>query len=234
MDKNVIHRMEGKARGVLKALQGAAGRLDKWIRLRLTRDRLVRLAGYAGLAALLTTLGLASHAYRHRETTWVEAAATPVPAMVLATPEPTPEATVAPVQFVWPVEGEIIRECSVDEPIWSSAMGQWQTHPALDILARPGEAVVACTDGVVSDAWQDPVWGYVITIEHPDGGMSTYANLNTLNLVNVGDRVSAGQVISSVGNSAACESDLTWHLHFSFAIDGNPVNYADFMDAHAR
>ena len=234
MEKNSwVKQTMCAVRNAVKSIRGTALKADGWIRARLTRDRLVRLVGYMGLIALLTALGLASHAYRHRGTAWVEATATPAPAMAVTTPEPSPEPTAAPQVFVWPVEGEIIRECAIDEPIWSSAMGQWQTHPAIDIRSAAGEAVVACADGVVSDAWQDPVWGNVITIEHPDGGVSTYANLNTLNLVNVGESVSAGQVISAVGNSAACESDLPWHVHFSYAVDGNPVNYFNFMAGFA-
>ena len=77
--------------------------------------------------------------------------------------------------------------------MWSETLGQWQTHPAIDIAAEAGEAVCACAEGVVSDAWEDALWGKVIQIEHPEGYVSTYANLSTLKLVKVGDAVTAGR-----------------------------------------
>ena len=85
------------------------------------------------------------------------------------------------------VGGEIVAEYSPDAPVWSETLGQWQTHPALDIAGSPGEAVYACRDGVVSEAWKDRLWGNVILVEHDDGYQSTYAGLNTLNMVAIGD-----------------------------------------------
>ena len=41
---------------------------------------------------------------------------------------------------------EILAEYAPDAPVWSETLGQWQTHPALDIAGSPGEAVYACRD----------------------------------------------------------------------------------------
>ena len=38
--------------------------------------------------------------------------------------------------------------------------------------------------------------------------------------------MTAGEVISSVGQSADCESGMPWHLHFSIERYGEPVNFA--------
>ena len=37
--------------------------------------------------------------------------------------------------------------------------------------------------------------------------------------------MTAGQVISSVGNSSACESEMPWHLHFEMISEGEPVDF---------
>jgi murein DD-endopeptidase MepM/ murein hydrolase activator NlpD len=77
----------------------------------------------------------------------------------------------------------------------------------------------------VSEAWKDRLWGNVILVEHDDGYQSTYAGLNTLNMVAEGDAVGMGQVIGSVGQSASCEAERGWHLHFELTRDGEPVDF---------
>lgn len=223
--------LDGRARAMSAALWARA---KGW----LTRERAARLGWYAALAALLVALGSASYAYRNRGASGMGTGGeTPLAAMAVGTAEPfelpapavTPEPTPEPLWFVWPVEGEIVGEYAPDALVWSRTLGQWQTHPAIDIAAAAGEAVAACADGVVADAYSDALWGNVIEIEHRDGYRSVYANLNTLNLVAPGDPVVAGQVISAVGRSAACESDMLWHLHFALTRDGVDVNFEDFM-----
>lgn len=206
-------------------------RMVKWF----TAARLKRLGWYGALAALLVILGTASYGYRARRE---REAASPDPgdvaAMAAATPRPmealfvlpTPSAapTPEPLVFTWPIQGEIIGEYAADALVWSETLGQWQSHPGIDIAAQAGEAVAACADGTVTEAWEDPQWGYVIQIDHGQGCVSTYANLNTLNMVTPGDTVQAGDIIAAVGDSADCESAMPWHLHFAVSREGEPVD----------
>lgn len=204
------------------------------VKVWFTRERLARLGWYGALAALLVILGTASHAWRARRAAVPAPTAEPLAAMAAGTPgpmealftlpTPSPEPTPEPLTFTWPVAGEIVGEFAPEALVWSQTLDQWQTHPAIDIAAAAGEAVAACADGTVSEAWEDPLWGYVIEIAHPQGYVSTYANLNSINMVAVGDAVAAGQIIAAVGNSADCESEMPWHLHFALARDGAPVD----------
>ena len=211
------------------------------IRQRLTRETAKRLGWYGALAALLTILGTASAAYRDKS--GVDAGAglpTPEPlaAMSVGTPEPipalftapTPEPTPEPLSFCWPLEGEVIGAFAPEALVWSETLGQWQSHPGIDIAASAGEAVVSCAEGTVTEAWDDPLWGYVIEIGHREGYVSTYANLGTLNLVQIGDAVAAGQIIAAVGSTADCESEMPWHLHFELTKDGMPLDASKLMD----
>lgn len=187
-----------------------------------------RAGYYAALALLLAILGSASYAYRARRGAPQDRPDSVVPraAIALRTPEPTatPQPTPEPMRWVLPLDGETLVGYSPEEPLWSRTLGQWQTHPALDIAGSPGEAVYACADGVVLDAWSDRLWGNVVVLEHEDGYRSTYAGLNTLKLAEVGGRVKAGDVIGSVGDSAVCEAELSWHLHFELERDGEPAD----------
>ena len=193
-----------------------------------------QIGWYGAVAGVLVVLGIGSRGYRRQELP--APAPTPVAAMAAATPDPlaalavlpTPSPTPAPA-YQWPLDGEIIGEYAGDHPVWCAGLEQWQTHPALDLAAAAGEAVVACADGVITDAWQDHLWGNVVEITHPDGGVSRYANLSTLKLATVGEKVAAGQVIGAVGQTAVCECDMPWHLHFSYQKGGEFVNFEEIV-----
>lgn len=198
---------------------------------RANRAQWGRIAYYAALALLLVALGAASHAYRNRNAAAIvqESAQTALSARA-ELPLTTPEPTVEPVPWTWPLEGEIVGEYAPNEPVWSATLEQWQTHPGIDIAGSPGEAVYACRDGEISDAWCDRLWGNVIVIDHDDGWQSVYRGVNTLKLVEVGQRVSAGDVISAVAPSLPCEADLPAHIHFELTHGGESVDFQSILN----
>ena len=203
---------------------------DRWNGWRLTQPAMSRIGWYGALVLLLLLLGSASYAYRaRRHTNTATPTEPPGAAISVQAPifTPRPEPTAEPVRWQWPLEGEIVGDYSPSEPVWAETLGQWQTHPALDIAGSPGEAVYACREGTVRDAWTDRLWGNVIVLDHGDGYISTCAGLNTLKMVAVGQAVEAGQVIGSVGQSAACEAELGWHLHFELTRNGEPVDFEE-------
>ncbi len=197
----------------------------------LSRAQWGRVGYYAALALLLVILGTASRAYRARAARAPEAE-TPARSALSSRAEPerpVPEPTAQPAVWVWPLEGEIVGEYAPETPVWSATLGQWQTHPGLDIAGSPGEAVCACRDGEVLDAWNDRLWGNVIVLDHGDGWQSIYRGLNTLNLVEIGGKVRAGDVLSAVAPSVPCEADLPAHLHFELTKDGEPADFAALL-----
>ena len=227
---------------IVKAFGRAWSKLRDWVRTGLSGMRKIfqsvnpgRVGYYAALALLLALLGGASWAYRNRAHSQADVvAAAPRPALSVHAPEGTPEPVATPEPILWqlPLEGDVVGAYSPDAPVWSKSLQQWQTHPALDFAGAPGEAVYACREGIVADAWSDRVWGNVIVIDHGDGYVSKYASLNTLNMAAVGDAIEAGQVIGSVGQSSACEADLGWHLHFELTKDGKPVDLTALVNGN--
>ncbi len=56
-----------------------------------------------------------------------------------------------------------------------------------------------------------------------------YANLAAVPTVNVGDSVTAGSVIGSVGDTASFEGSEEPHLHLSMTINGETADPTEYL-----
>ncbi len=126
--------------------------------------------------------------------------------------------------FVMPISGDIINEFSNGELVKSKTTGAWQTHNGVDIMASLGDAVIASGSGTVSAVDNDPLWGIMVTIDHGNGTITRYSNLNEGVTVQVGQEVSQGEEIGAVGETADIETAEQSHLHFEMARNGSFVN----------
>jgi len=151
-------------------------------------------------------------------------------------PEPTEEPTEAPVyvppeplQFVWPVAGEVEVFHSLDELIFDRTMGDWRTHAGIDIRADLGETVLAASGGVVERIFRDDLLGMTVLISHGQGVHTLYANLMENTLVEEGQWVSMGTPIGAVGATAIAKSGIVHHLHLEFFEDGVRVDPLRFL-----
>lgn len=148
-------------------------------------------------------------------------------------PDPQPQAEVPEdaaqsTAYVWPVQGEVNRDFSLEVFAYDDTMGDWRTHSGLDIAAQVGAPVAACGKGTVTDVSLDPMLGQTITVDHGTGMQSYYANLSETVEVQVGDEVSAGTILGTVGTTAISESSSPSHLHFEmieYDISIDPLNY---------
>ncbi|MEF3694727.1 MAG: LysM peptidoglycan-binding domain-containing protein [Candidatus Cloacimonadota bacterium] len=93
-------------------------------------------------------------------------------------------------------------------------------HKGIDIAARTGTPIFAVLAGTVVYSGVQGGYGNVIVIEHPDFVMTIYAH-NERNLVSVGDVVTKGQQIATVGSTGDSTGP---HLHFEYRIKGKPIN----------
>lgn len=143
------------------------------------------------------------------------------------TPAPDEEAA-ASSAYVWPVEGSVDRDFSLEVFAYDATMGDWRTHDGIDIAVPLGTPVAACAKGTVTDVSTDDMMGVTVTIDHGKGMESVYSNLAETVEVEVGTEVEAGTVIGAVGTSAISESADPSHLHFSlreYDVTIDPLNY---------
>ncbi|MGN0612779.1 MAG: peptidoglycan DD-metalloendopeptidase family protein [Porcipelethomonas sp.] len=133
------------------------------------------------------------------------------------------------MEFSMPVQGEIFNEFSGGELVKSNTTGAWQTHNGIDIKAASGDAVSAAASGTVSAVENDPLWGVTVTIDHGNGIISRYCNLNSGVTVQAGQEVSGGEEIGAVGTTADIETSEESHLHFEVLKNGSYTDPAELM-----
>ena len=112
---------------------------------------------------------------------------------------------------------------------YAETMADWRTHDGIDIAADYGAVVSAMASGTVTQVYHDDRYGTTVVTERADGLRCTYANLESIPTVNVGDSVSAGDTIGSVGDSAGCESAQESHLHLSVSVSGQSASPLDYL-----
>ena len=138
------------------------------------------------------------------------------------------EEAAASSAYVWPIEGNVDRDFSLEVFAYDATMGDWRTHDGLDIAAELGTPVAACAKGTVTDVSTDDMMGVTVTVDHGKGMESVFSNLAESVNVQPGTEVEAGTVIGTVGTTAVSESADASHLHFSmreYGVAIDPLNY---------
>ena len=109
--------------------------------------------------------------------------------------------------WVWPTSGPVTSEFG---PRWG------RMHEGIDIGAPTGAAIYASSSGVITHAGWMGGYGQLTLVDHGNGVVTAYAHQSSLG-VNVGQRVSAGQVIGAVGATGNVTGP---HLHFEARLGG--------------
>ncbi len=128
-----------------------------------------------------------------------------------------------------PVVGETVAVFSIDRLTYDATLGDWRTHDGIDIRAAAGDPVTAAASGTVLSVEEDDRLGTMVVIDHNNGYITTYASLQQEVPVLVGDAVTAGTVLGTVGNTSLSEAGLGAHLHFSVARDGTAIDPMEYL-----
>jgi len=93
-------------------------------------------------------------------------------------------------------------------------------HKGIDMAAPTGTPIYASDGGTVTRAGWYSGYGLCVDIDHGNGRETRYGHCSKI-LVNVGDQVYQGQVVSLVGNTG---HSFGSHLHFEIHRNGQPIN----------
>lgn len=112
-----------------------------------------------------------------------------------------------------PTRGDIIKNFDINTE-----------HFGVDIAELPGESVLAIHDGVVVMSDFTANDGFTIVIQHRENMISVYRNCFRL-LKNVGDKVTGGEVIGTMGKRTTEESEKKQRfLHLELWHRGKPLD----------
>lgn len=142
--------------------------------------------------------------------------------------ETTPVEDVMEVEYTMPLTGELQREFSVDELLWDDTMQDWRTHNGIDIASDVGTEVDTAAAGKVINAYEDETYGLVVKVQHADGVVTVYKNLEKI-VVEKDDVLDQGQMIGTVGNKGAFEIAQRPHLHFEVIVEDKNINPLDLI-----
>ena len=103
-------------------------------------------------------------------------------------------------------------------------------HSGVDLKTKPDDEIRAAFDGEVVFSAKYAGYGNLVRILHGNG-LETYYSHNSKNLVKVGDRVKAGDVIALTGRTGRATTE---HLHFETRINGRAYDPSRFFDHQAH
>jgi len=139
----------------------------------------------------------------------------------------------APLKFdadaglLWPVEGNVIMNYSMDHLVYHSTLMQFKVNPAIIIDAEVGTEVKAAATGVITDIYDDPVTGLTVAMDIGDGYSLVYGQLANVNH-KIGDRLSEGDIIGTINEPTKYYTVEGSNLYFMM-LDGeetvNPMLY---------
>ena len=132
-------------------------------------------------------------------------------------------------QIVKPVSGETAVPYSMEMLTYNQTTRDWRVHDGMDIAAEAETPVCAAAAGTVYTVCQDDMMGMTVVISHPEGYITEYASLAENVEVAPGDKVTAGQCIGYVGDSALLESAIGDHVHFRVTCNGKLVDPMEFL-----
>lgn len=151
-----------------------------------------------------------------------------------AAPEKTPVAVVPEVEdaeplytlfddtqeMLWPVNGPIVMDYSVETGIFDKTLEQYRTHDSICISAAVGESVIAAADGVVESVTASDEKGKTVAIDHGNGWRTTYSQIDNINLAE-GQIVKQGDIIGCIAQPTKYGAALGSYLDFTVTLDND-------------
>ncbi|GAA0125864.1 MULTISPECIES: M23 family metallopeptidase [Clostridium] len=132
-------------------------------------------------------------------------------------------------ESVKPVDGSLARSYTED-PVYMSSTKDYRPHFGIDVKVEEGTPVVAMMNGVIKNVDTSSEGTYV-EIDHQNGIVSRYSNLQEKVAVKKGDSVKGSQEIGKVGNTTTfAYEEYGSHLHFEVLKDGENIDPSKYVN----
>lgn len=131
-------------------------------------------------------------------------------------------------QLLWPVNGNILMNYSMDKTVYFSTLDQYKYNPALVISGAEGDQVISATPGIIKSIDVTAETGTTVNVDIGNGFELFYGQLKEVP-VKVGDYVEAKTVLGYVSAPTKYYSVEGANVYFEMRKDGQPVNPMEYL-----
>lgn len=132
-------------------------------------------------------------------------------------------------QLLWPVNGQILLNFSMDKTVYFSTLDQYKYNPALIISGAEGDQVISGAAGVVKSIDVTAQTGTTVNLDLGNGYELFVGQLKEVP-VNTGDYVNANTVIGYVSQPTKYYSVEGCNVYYEMRKDGQPIDPLQFVD----
>ena len=132
--------------------------------------------------------------------------------------------------ILWPMEGNVILDYSMDSTVYFATLDQYKYNPAVIIAGEVNNKVYSVAKGKVIGLSNNEETGCTMTVDLGDGYRAIYGQLKEPNFA-VGDYVESGHVLGYVAEPTKYYSVEGSNLYFALQKDGQPVDPVAFFQS---
>lgn len=132
-------------------------------------------------------------------------------------------------KIMWPVDGDVILNYSMDKSIYFSTLNQYKYHPAIVISAPVGSEVACAAKGEVKEISINEETGTTLTMDLGNKYEAVYGQLKEV-AVEEGDIVESGKLLGYVSEPTKYYTLEGSNLYFQLLKNGEPVNPMNFIE----
>ena len=129
---------------------------------------------------------------------------------------------------MWPVQGPVLLDYSMDGTIYYPTLQQYQYNPAMVIGGEVNDKVYFIAKGKITNIETNEVTGCTVTQDLGDGYTAVYGQLKELNF-EVGDTVESGQVIGYISEPTKYFAVEGPNVYFQLLKDDVPVDPEEIL-----
>lgn len=125
--------------------------------------------------------------------------------------------------LIWPVDGAVILDYSMDQTVYFTTLDQYKYNPAVVIAGNVNEKVKAAASGTITDVSTNEVTGCTVTMDIGDGYTAIYGQLKEVPYA-AGTYVEAGNTLGFISEPTKYYSLEGSNVYFELQKDGNPID----------
>lgn len=125
--------------------------------------------------------------------------------------------------LVWPIEGSVLLDYSMDTTIFFPTLQQYQYNPAMILSGNVNDKVYFIARGKITNIETNEVTGCTVTQDIGDGYTAIYGQLKELNY-EIGEMVESGQVVGYINEPTKYYAVEGSNVYFQLLKDGVPID----------